>query len=188
VTAEDLKMSRIGAALIKIPGGVTVRMADDRRAEIKGPKGTLGVPVAEKISVVEEDGQLSVRRDGEEGPIKALHGLTRALLANAVKGVTEGYERILEIKGTGYRAEAQGQKLTLTVGFSHPVEMEMPQGILVRVEDRNTTIILNGIDKQQIGQVAANIRSIRPPDAYKGKGIRYRDEYVPLKPGKAAAK
>jgi large subunit ribosomal protein L6 len=163
-------------------------MVDERRAEVKGPKGTLEVPVAEPIRIEDQDGVLVVSREGEEGPIKALHGMTRALLANAVHGVTEGYERVLEVKGTGYRAEAQGQKLVLSVGYSHPIEMEMPEGISVRVEDRNTTIILSGIDKQQIGQVAANIRSTRPPDAYKGKGVRYRGEQISLKPGKAAAK
>lgn len=181
-------MSRIGVTPIKVPSGVSFRMLDERRAEVTGPKGTLEVPVAESVSVAEEDGQLVVSREGDDGALKALHGLTRALLANAVHGVSEGYERVLLVKGTGYRVEAEGSKLTLSVGYSHPVEMEMPEGISVRVEDRNTTIILNGIDKQQIGQVAANIRSVRPPDAYKGKGIRYRDEQISLKPGKAAAK
>ena len=181
-------MSRIGVTPIKIPSGVSFRLLDGRRAEVKGPKGTLEVPIADSMSVAEEDGRLVVSREGEDGAIKALHGLTRALLANAVHGVTEGYERVLQVKGTGYRAEAQGQKLSLSVGYSHPVEIEMPEGISVRVEDRNTTIILNGIDKQQIGQVAANIRAVRRPDAYKGKGIRHRDEQISLKPGKAAAK
>ncbi|GAB4375445.1 MAG: 50S ribosomal protein L6 [Acidobacteriota bacterium] len=180
-------MSRIGLTPVTLPAGVTLTDKGGE-IEVKGPKGVLTVPVADGISLKVEDGVATLSRRDDSKPQRALHGLTRALLANAVHGVTEGYERVLRVVGTGYRAEAKGNALTLSVGYSHPVEFPLPEGISARVEDRNTTIILNGIDKQKIGQVAANLRAIRPPDAYKGKGIRYRDERISLKPGKAAGK
>lgn len=180
-------MSRIGLKPVTLPKGVTV---DNKgiTLEVKGPKGTLAVPVAAGITVTIEGPTVSFARSDDSKPQKALHGLTRALLQNAVNGVSNGYERVLTILGTGYRAEVQGSALNLALGFSHPVVFPLPQGITARVEDKNTTVILTGIDRQQIGQVAANLRALRPPDAYKGKGIRYKEEAITLKPGKAAGK
>ena len=180
-------MSRIGLKPLPLPKGVAVSVAAEH-AEIKGPKGRLSVPIPPGISVNIEGEVVRVARASDEKPRRALHGLTRALLANAVQGVSQGYERVLQIVGTGYRAEAAGDKLNLALGFSHPVVFALPTGVTARVEDRNTTIILNGIDKQLLGQVAADLRRVRPPDAYKGKGIRYRDERISLKPGKTAGK
>lgn len=180
-------MSRIGLKPIPLPSGVslTVRGAE---AEVKGAKGVLHVPIAEGITVSVGSGEATCARRDESPQQRALHGLTRALLANAVHGVSEGYERVLRIVGTGYRAEAKGDTLNLSLGFSHPVEFPLPDGITAKVEERNTVITLSGIDKQKIGQVAAEIRRLRPPDAYKGKGVRYKDERISLKPGKAAGK
>ncbi|MDQ7007002.1 MAG: 50S ribosomal protein L6 [Acidobacteriota bacterium] len=180
-------MSRIGNAPVALPGGVSLDMKADH-VQVKGPKGNLAVPVAAGISVKVEDGVARCSRRDDSPRQRALHGLTRALLANAVKGVSEGYERTLLVVGTGYRAEAKGNGLTLSLGFSHPVEYPLPEGISARVEERNTVIVLSGIDKQKIGQVAAEIRALRPPDAYKGKGVRYKEERIHLKPGKAAGK
>jgi large subunit ribosomal protein L6 len=156
--------------------------------EVKGPKGTLQVPVAGGITVTIQDGAAKLARTDNSNAQKALHGLTRALLANAVKGVTDGYERVLEIVGTGYRAESAGSTLKLALGFSHPVEFALPQGVSAKVEEKNTVLILNCIDKQLLGQTCANLRKLRPPDNYKGKGIRYRGEHILIKPGKAAGK
>lgn len=180
-------MSRIGLKRITLPAGVTVTQTDEQ-LEVKGAKGTLHVPLPAGISILIEGTTVSLSRKDDSKPQRALHGLTRALLANAVHGVSAGYERALTILGTGYRAEAQGSALNLALGFSHPVVFPLPQGISARVEDKNTTIVLTGIDRQQIGQVAANLRALRPPDAYKGKGIRYKNEEITLKPGKAAGK
>ena len=180
-------MSRIGLKPLPLPKGVAVLVAAEQ-AEIKGPKGRLSVPIPPGISIDIAGDVLRVARASDEKPRRALHGLTRALLANAVQGVSQGYERVLQIVGTGYRAEAAGDKLNLALGFSHPVVFALPTGVNARVEDRNTTIILTGIDKQLLGQVAADLRRVRPPDAYKGKGIRYRDERISLKPGKTAGK
>jgi large subunit ribosomal protein L6 len=172
---------------LPLPKGVSIKSSEGE-VEVKGPKGVLKVPVAEGITFEEKDGTLNFSRRDETREQKALHGLTRALVANAVHGVSEGYSRTLQIIGTGYRAEVQGNALNLSLGFSHPVVFDLPEGISAKVEDRNTTVILEGIDKQQIGQVAANLRALRPPDAYKGKGVRFKDERISLKPGKAAAK
>jgi len=180
-------MSRIGLSPVPLPSGVNLKVSQTQ-VEVKGPKGVLQVPVAGGISVKVDGGNASCARTDDSPPQRALHGLTRALLANAVHGVTQGYERVLEIKGTGYRAEAKGDTLNLSLGFSHPVEFPLPDGISAKVEERNTVIVLNGIDKQKIGQTAADIRALRPPDAYKGKGVRYRGERISLKPGKAAGK
>jgi len=180
-------VSRIGLQPIALPQGVRLEVGPTS-CRVQGPKGELTVPIADGISVEVSDGVANVKRSDDSKPRRALHGLTRALLANAVTGVSNGYERVLEIHGTGYRAEAQGQTLTLQLGYSHPVEFRLPDGISAKVEERNTVIVLSGIDKQQIGQVAANLRRLRPPDAYKGKGIRYRGERISLKPGKAAGK
>ncbi|RMG48157.1 MAG: 50S ribosomal protein L6 [Acidobacteria bacterium] len=180
-------MSRIGLKPVPLPAGVSIEPGA-RACKVKGPKGELTVPVADGISIEVADGVANVKRSDDSKPRRALHGLTRALLANAVTGVSQGYERVLEIHGTGYRAEMKGNNLVLQLGFSHPVEFPLPKGISARVEERNTVIVLSGIDKQEIGQVAANLRRLRPPDPYKGKGIRYRGERISLKPGKAAGK
>lgn len=180
-------MSRIGLKPLPLPKGVSLAI-DRTEVQVKGPKGTLTVPVAYGISIEIENEVAHVRRSDDSKPQKALHGLTRALLANAVQGVSQGYERSLTVVGTGYKAEAAGAALNLALGFSHPVVFPLPTGVSARVEDRNTTIVLTAIDKQLLGQVAANLRGIRPPDPYKGKGIRYRDEHIVLKPGKAAGK
>lgn len=180
-------MSRIGLKPVPLPKGVTLEVSA-ATASIKGPKGLLTVPVPDGISLEVVENETKVSRKDDSKTQKALHGLTRALLANAVHGVSQGYERALEIVGTGYKAEAAGTALNLSLGFSHQVHFPLPAGIAARVEDRATTIILSGIDKQLIGQVAANLRKIRPPDSYKGKGIRYRGERIVLKPGKAAGK
>ncbi|UCF68409.1 MAG: 50S ribosomal protein L6 [Acidobacteriota bacterium] len=180
-------MSRIGLQPIPLPKGVGVAVASGQ-AQVKGPKGSLTVSIADGISVAVDQETTTLSRRDDSPEQRALHGLTRALLANAVKGVSEGYERVLEIHGTGYRAEASGTEMTLQLGFSHPVSFSLPDGISAKVEERGTVIVLNGIDKQAIGQVAANLRRLRPPDAYKGKGVRFRGEIVHLKPGKAAGK
>lgn len=176
-------MSRIGKQPVPIPQGVDVRVAP-AAVTVKGPKGQLEVPVPEGIEVVIESGEAVVARRDDSKPQKSLHGLTRALLANAVHGVSQGFERVLQIVGTGYRAELSGQKLTLQLGYSHPVEFDLPAGVAAKVE-RNT-ITLSGYDKQLLGQVAADLRKLRPPDAYKGKGVRYQEERISLKAGKAA--
>lgn len=180
-------MSRIGLKPLPLPKGVALTVAPTE-VQVKGPKGTLTVPVPYGITIDDVDGIAHVHRSNDSKPQRALHGLTRALLANAVQGVSAGYERALTVVGTGYKADAQGNALNLALGFSHPVVFNLPAGVSARVEDRNTTIVLSGIDKQLLGQVAADLRGIRPPDPYKGKGIRYRDENIVLKPGKAAGK
>ncbi len=176
-------MSRIGRKPITLPQGVSVEV-EPGLVRVKGPKGALEVAVDPEMKVVVEDGVVRVERPSDARRHRALHGLTRTLIANAVIGVTEGYTKELEIKGIGYRAKMSGNKLELSVGFSHPVIFEPPEGVKVEVPEP-TRIRVSGIDKQQVGQVAANIRAIRPPDAYKGKGIRYVGEVVRLKPGKA---
>lgn len=176
-------MSRIGLQSLQIPEGVQVTLSV-RQAVVKGPKGELTVPIARRITVEQTDGTLKVSRQGEAGSVKALHGLTRKLIANAVDGVTKGFEKHLEIQGVGFRAAVQGNKLVLTVGFSHLVEFPKPDDVQFQVKGSKITV--TGIDKQRVGEVAAQIRRVRPPDAYKGKGIRYAGEVVKLKPGKAA--
>jgi large subunit ribosomal protein L6 len=178
-------MSRIGKAPIDLPSGVDAKV-DGSQVEVSGPKGSLDLTVDDKISASVDDGVLSVSRSDEERETRALHGLTRALLNNMVVGVSEGYRKELQAVGVGYRAALQGKQLTLQVGFSHPVQVEAPAGIEFEVPEP-TKIIVTGIDKQQVGQVAANIRAVRPPEPYKGKGIRYVDEYVRRKAGKAGA-
>ncbi len=176
-------MSRIGRTPIPIPQGVSLEVAPGE-VRVKGPKGELRVPVDPDLRVVVEEGVARVERPSDARRHRALHGLTRTLIANAVVGVTQGYSKELEIKGIGYRAKMSGRTLELSVGFSHPVHFEPPEGITLEVPEP-TKIRVSGIDKQKVGQVAANIRAIRPPDAYKGKGIRYAGEVVRLKPGKA---
>jgi large subunit ribosomal protein L6 len=177
-------VSRIGKQPIPLPDGVDVSI-EPELVRVKGPKGELEERVVRDISVEQEDGQLVVKRPTDRGDHRALHGLTRSLVANMVQGVTEGFEKRLEIQGVGYRAQLQGKKLVLSLGFSHPVEIQAPDGIEFEVP-QPTQIVVRGISKQQVGEVAANIRKRRPPEPYKGKGIRYEGEYVARKVGKRA--
>ena len=176
-------MSRVGKAPIPIPKGVQVKVTG-RTVEVKGPKGALSRDVHPDMAVAVEDSTLLVRRPTELQHHRALHGLSRALLANMVRGVTEGFKVDLEIHGVGYRAAKQGTALTLQVGYSHPVEVAPPAGVTFDLP-QPTRITVTGIDKELVGQVAARIRAIRKPDPYKGKGIRYAGERIKLKPGKA---
>ena len=176
-------MSRIGKAPVELPGGVNVELAD-RAVKVAGPKGEMTVPVGRGVRVQQEDGNLVVRRNSDAPPDRAMHGLTRSLIQNAVTGVTDGFTRTLNITGVGYRAALQGRDVNLQVGYSHPVEIEPREGIEFEVPNA-TTIVVRGIDKQQVGQMAAEIRKVRPPEPYKGKGIRYSDEQVRRKVGKA---
>ncbi len=176
-------MSRIGRQPIPLAGGVTVQLQGNL-VTVKGPKGQLQRELPEEISIEQQDGTLVVRRPDDEPRHRALHGLSRTLVANMVTGVSTGFTKVLEIQGVGYRVAQQGQTLTLALGFSHPVEITPPQGITFGVEDNNR-IRVEGIDKELVGQVAANIRAIRKPEPYKGKGIRYQGENVRRKAGKA---
>jgi large subunit ribosomal protein L6 len=176
-------MSRIGRQPITIPSGVTAKV-DGREVTVSGPKGTLTMTVAEPITVSEEEGALVVSRPDDERDSKARHGLTRTLVNNMVIGVTEGYEKGLEIVGTGYRVAAKGSDLEFQLGFSHPVVVTPPDGITFQVESPVKFKVM-GIDKQKVGEVAANIRKIRKPEPYKGKGVRYEGEVVRRKAGKA---
>jgi large subunit ribosomal protein L6 len=177
-------MSRIGRKPIEIPAGVSVSL-DPGRVIVNGPLGELNQQVPRRMKLDQEDGAIVVSRPTERGDDRALHGLTRSLIANMVEGVTKGFEKKLEIQGVGYRAALRGQSLELSVGFSHPVVVEPPAGITFEVPSA-TEIIVKGIDKQQVGQIAAEVRSVRPPEPYKGKGIRYEGEYVRRKVGKRA--
>jgi large subunit ribosomal protein L6 len=178
-------MSRIGKQPVTIPTGVEVKLSG-ADIKVKGPKGELGWTHPEGVSVAVEEGKAVVTRKSDDKPVRALHGLARALIQNMVTGVSEGYTRKLELQGVGYRAQAQGDKLVFAVGYSHPVEFKLPDGVKAEVDKKQTNITITGIDKQKLGQVAADIRSIRKPDAYKGKGIRYAGERIKLKAGKAA--
>ena len=180
-------MSRIGKKPVDIPAGVDVKLLDDN-ITVKGPKGELNwsVPAGAVVSV--QDKRLVVERTGDLKKLRALHGLTRSMIANMVRGVTEGYQRVLDITGVGYRAQVQGKKVLLSLGYSHPVEFQLPEGITAAVDQKQTQITLAGIDKQKIGQAAADLRSLRVPDAYKGKGIRYSGVRLKLKVGKTGKK
>ncbi len=177
-------MSRIGRKPIAVPEAVTVEVAPGRVA-VKGPKGELSQELSSAMTVAQENGTITVARPTDRGEHRALHGLTRSLIANMVEGVTEGFEKRLEIQGVGYRAALKGKNLELALGYSHPVSVEAPEGIDFEVP-QPTEIVVRGIDKQLVGQVAADIRKRRPPEPYKGKGIRYRDEHVLRKVGKRA--
>lgn len=177
-------MSRIGRAPIAVPSGVTVDIAG-QKVTVTGPKGTLEHVVVEPIRVAQEDEALVVTRPTDRGPHRSLHGLSRTLVANMVEGVTDGFERKLELVGVGYRAQMKGKDLEVAVGFSHPVVFNPPEGITFEVPEP-TQIVVSGIDKQKVGQVAADIRRVRPPEPYKGKGIRYAGEEVRRKVGKRA--
>ena len=177
-------MSRIGRAPISVPSGVTVDITGQKVA-VTGPKGTLEHVVSDPIRISQEDGSLVVTRPTDRGTHRALHGLSRTLVANMVTGVTEGFQRKLELVGVGYRASLKGKNLELAVGFSHPVTFEPPEGITFEVPEV-TQIVVSGINKQQVGQIASEIRRVRPPEPYKGKGIRYEGEAVRRKVGKRA--
>ncbi len=177
-------MSRIGRKPIAVPEAVSVEIAPGRVA-VKGPKGELTQTLSSEMTVEQSDGVLTVARPTDRGEHRALHGLTRSLIANMVEGVTDGFEKRLEIQGVGYRAQLKGKNLELALGYSHPVAVEAPEGIEFEVP-QPTEIVVRGIDKQLVGQVAADIRKRRPPEPYKGKGIRYRDEHVARKVGKRA--
>jgi large subunit ribosomal protein L6 len=179
-------MSRIGKLPVQIPSGVDVTI-EGQQVTVKGPKGTLTHVVAAPITVAREDGVVTVSRPDDERESKSLHGLSRTLIANMVTGVTDGYTKTLEIVGTGYRVTARGNDLEFALGFSHPVPVPAPDGITFRVESP-TRFAVEGIDKQKVGEVAANIRKLRKPDPYKGKGVRYQGEQIRRKAGKAGKK
>ena len=176
-------MSRIGRMPVAIPSGVDVTI-DGRQVTVKGPKGTLSLEVVQPIEVKQADGTITVSRPSDEGEIRALHGLSRSLIANMVTGVTDGYSKTLEIVGVGYRVLARGKDLEFSLGYSHSVPVSPPDGITFRVETP-TRLVVEGIDKQQVGEVAANLRKLRKPDPYKGKGVRYQGEQIRRKVGKA---
>ncbi len=177
-------MSRIGKQPIPVPEGVTVSLGPGR-VTVNGPKGELEQPVSARMEIVEGDGTLTVSRPTDRGTDRAIHGLTRSLVANMVEGVTEGFEKRLEIQGVGYRAKLAGKALELSVGYSHPVSVPAPDGIEFEVP-QPTQVIVRGIDKQLVGEIASQIRRVRPPEPYKGKGIRYEGEHVRRKVGKRA--
>lgn len=179
-------MSRIGKLPIAIPAGVDVRL-EGHNISVKGPKGQLQRTMHKDIIIKVEDNQIVVTRPSDEKQHRALHGLTRALIANMVEGVTKGFEKSLELAGVGYRAAKQGNKLVLTVGYSHPVEFEPEKGLEIEVPAPNK-IIVKGVDKEKVGALAADIRAVRKPEPYKGKGIKYADEVIRRKAGKAAGK
>src|SRR6266516_2295466 len=178
------EMSRIGRQPIEIPGGVNVSILPGR-VMVNGPLGELTQQIPARMKIDQENGTITVTRPTERGDDRALHGLTRTLIANMVEGVTKGFEKRLELQGVGYRAALQGVDLRLDVGYSHPVVMKAPQGITFEVPTP-TEILVKGVDKQQVGQISAEIRKVRPPEPYKGKGIRYQGEYVRRKVGKRA--
>ena len=179
-------MSRIGRMPVAIPAGVTVEIAEGNKVTVKGAKGTLERDLAPEMEIKVEDGHVVVSRPNDLKRMKALHGLTRTLIHNMVVGVSEGYTKTLEVNGVGYRAAKAGKKLTLTLGYSHPVEMEDPDGIETKVDGNK--IIVSGIKKEQVGQYAAEIREKRKPEPYKGKGIKYADEVIRRKVGKTGKK
>ena len=180
-------MSRIGKLPVALPADVKIELKPGNHLTVTGPKGTLSRKLSEYMNIAQEDGQLVITRPNDLKRNKALHGLTRTLINNMVVGVTQGYEKKLEINGTGYRAAKAGNKLTLTLGYSHPVVMEDPEGVNSEVEGNNK-ITISGIDKEKVGQYAANIRFKRPPEPFKGKGIKYETERIRRKAGKSGKK
>ena len=180
-------MSRIGRAPITVPAGVEVKVDANNHITVKGPKGTLERDLVPQIKVEVNEGVINVTRPNDEKQNRSLHGLTRTLVANMVTGVTEGYKKTLEVNGVGYRCSKEGNKLVLNIGYSHPVNVEETDGITIEVPNANT-VVINGIDKQKVGQFAADVRAKRPPEPYKGKGIKYSDEVVRRKEGKTGAK
>ncbi|MEW6002066.1 MAG: 50S ribosomal protein L6 [Nitrospirota bacterium] len=180
-------MSRIGKRPIEIPKGVDV-FIEDRTIRIRGPKGELSWSWPERIKVSLNSGNIVVDREGDSKNEKASHGLTRSIISNMITGVSRGYQKVLDIVGIGYRSQVMGNRLVFSLGYSKPVEFHLPDGIAASVDPKQTQITLIGIDKQKLGQVAANLRALRPPDAYKGKGVRYSGELLKLKVGKAGKK
>ena len=179
-------MSRIGRHPVAVPAGVEVKIAENNVVTVKGPKGTLEKALPTEMSIKLEDGQVVVTRPNDLKKMKSLHGLTRTLIQNMVIGVSQGYEKALEVNGVGYRAQKQGKKLFLSLGYSHPVEMEDPEGLESTVDGNK--IVVKGIDKEKVGQYAAEIRDKRRPEPYKGKGIKYADEVIRRKVGKTGKK
>ncbi len=179
-------MSRIGRMPVAIPAGVTIDIAENNKVTVKGPKGTLTRTLVPEMDIKIEDGHVVVTRPNDLKRMKSMHGLTRTLINNMVVGVTQGYEKKLEVNGVGYRAAKQGKKLTLSLGYSHPVEMDDPEGLETKVE--GNVITVSGIDKEKVGQYAAEIREKRKPEPYKGKGIKYSDEVIRRKVGKTGKK
>lgn len=179
-------MSRIGNKVIIVPAGVTVTVGEGNLVTVKGPKGTLSFQFSDRVSIEQENNQITIKRESDINNDRKLHGTTRAVLANMVTGVSTGFTRSLEIIGVGYRASIEGKTLVINAGYSHLVELAIPEGVTVALP-KNTEVILSGADKQVIGEFAANIRQVRKPEPYKGKGIRYKGEYVRRKEGKKAA-
>lgn len=177
-------MSRIGKMPVALPKGVEAKL-DGQHLTVKGPKGELDLDVVPEMSVKIDDGEIVVERPSDQQRHKALHGLTRSLIANMVEGCAEGFRKTLEIQGVGYRADMRGSTLNLQLGFSHPIDYEPPEGVTIQTPDQ-TTVVVEGADKQAVGQAAAVIRGFRPPEPYKGKGIRYQGEHVRRKAGKTA--
>lgn len=180
-------MSKIGRLPVKIPAGVKIDLKGSALS-VTGPKGSLSYNLPQPISLKVEDSVISVSRQSDNRQHRSLHGLSRALIQNMVIGVTSGYERILEMVGVGYRAELTGKLLTLSLGYSHPILLRPPEGVVIRVEPKENRIYITGIDKQLVGMVASKIRSLRPPEPYKGKGIKYAEEIIHRKAGKTAGK
>ena len=180
-------MSRIGKMPISLPAGVEVTLGEGNLVTVKGPKGSLTQKLSDKITLSKEDGVINVSRPNDEKENRALHGLTRTLLNNMVVGVTEGYKKELDVNGVGYRVAKEGKKLTMNIGYSHPVVVEETEGITIEAPTPNK-IIISGIDKQKVGQFAAEVRGKRPPEPYKGKGIKYADEVIRRKEGKTGVK
>ena len=179
-------MSRIGRHPVEVPAGVEVKIAENTVVTVKGPKGTLEKALPTEMSITMENGHVVVTRPNDLKKMKSLHGLTRTLIQNMVTGVSQGYEKTLEVNGVGYRAQKQGKKLVLSLGYSHPVEMEDPEGLESAVDGNK--IVVKGIDKEKVGQYAAEIRDKRRPEPYKGKGIKYADEVIRRKVGKTGKK
>ncbi len=179
-------MSRIGKLPVEIPAGVEIQLKSNHIV-VKGPNGTLERSFSPLVDVKKEENQIIVTRSSDEKHVRALHGTTRAVIQNMVTGTTEGYSKVLEIVGVGYKAEMNGNDMVVNVGFSHPVDVKAPEGITFDVTEKNRVITVKGANKEVVGQVAADIRSLRPPEPYKGKGIRYQGEYVRRKAGKTAA-
>jgi len=177
-------VSRIGRMPVEVPQGVEVEIMGSH-VRVKGPKGQLEHTFPAAMDISMEDGQIAVKRPSDEGRHRALHGMTRALVNNMVVGVTQGFEKVLEVNGVGYRAELKGENLILNVGYSHPVEVKPPNGIAFEVDTRTRQIKIQGYDKAVVGQITADIRKVRPPEPYKGKGIKYLDERIRRKAGKA---
>jgi large subunit ribosomal protein L6 len=187
VVKETIGMSRIGKKPVAIPEKVNVEIKG-QTIHVKGPKGELNWDWPDKMKVSVNEGIVSVERSGDTKNEKALHGLTRSLISNMVFGVSQGYQKVLDITGVGYKAQVAGDKIVLTLGYSHAIEFQLPEGIKASVDPKQIQITLTGIDRQKIGQVAASLRTLRPPDAYKGKGIRFAGERLKLKVGKAGKK